>query len=523
MRTYANMFSANRCLYTTLTLLTLLLSVSHEAASQVDEDDHVYIYPSGGDDAAEIANKAKEAYDNGKVLSFADGEVFLVSKEIFIEDRSHFTWRMNQATIKMMDCVETRTLDYNILQLAGCTDFVIENGIFDGNQQNRMNCEGTEEAETCSTFANGLGNVNIMVQDGCKRFRFEGVTSINAILDGFNVKSWTDDPAEFPSTGSFVDCYTDACCRCGISLHNAYDIDIIGGSHRNTWRGISMEPDAPPSGAYKEPPIDKVRISGVHIEDARYGVTLPNSYHQPEKGDAAIVTGCTFTNCDEAAIYTAAPMVVTGNTFTDFSELRYSVVRIVGGDGSIVSDNMFRNVFGSTACIYTRPEASNVIIANNTAYNVTKLAGCRSAGTKITGNIVVYGENPMKHGIAANGDFSVISNNYIENAGHGAIIVGEEDPVVDILIEGNQIVNCVPSSTGDIYCGSRNARVYDNVLDSDTESGLVGVNLAGGRSCGSADERDNKVVGYSTDVLRVVDCLKPELNPNWRRDAKSEE
>ena len=457
--------------------------------------DHLWICPTdSGDDTALIQSAAATAIATGKVLAFQQGAVFTTTSRIVIEDQSHFRWQMNKATIRRTGAFRGDNLD-GIVLFHNCTDFRIDDGVFDGNRDNRA-----------GTLDVARSPANIDIRNACKRFRFDSVQSVNAIGDGFLITSDSGDPtdpATYPQEGSFVNCIADTCYRAGLSFITALNMEVLGGTYKNTdWRGISFEPNFLSDGTRSS--IDDVRIVGVHIENNGVGgihCAGPSSVTGAVEIRKLVVTGCSFRNPGSNPILTRGAAVITNNVFEHISSVTRAVIDIgadASNEGSVVSGNVFRNITAAAPCVYTHSQSKHNIVSGNTAMNVRQFALCFGFADRIIDNTIICGPDPLDNCVTAAGDMSVVSGNFIQDSGVTAIQAGSSSIVAqDIHISGNQIVNAEPSSEGDIRCNHAAVRVENNALLN--AAGDVGIRLTNTPGPPLSIERNNKIGASAGD------------------------
>lgn len=138
--------------------------------------------------------------------------------KITIEDRSNFkiggTGRLSMASSTPVEA------GYSPIAFVRCTDFELSGITVDGNRQKRRPKEVMAH--------------NIQFQ-ACHRFRVNGVSSINAVCDGFYIASPTpENIASHCSDFIFQACLAQNCYRQGMSIIQGHQGKIISCTFSNT-------------------------------------------------------------------------------------------------------------------------------------------------------------------------------------------------------------------------------------------------------------------------------------------------
>lgn len=388
------------------------------------------------------------------------GKTIKLSNHVYIVSKTNFEIDGMGGKLLMANGTPVAS-GYQMLLFQSCTDFTVRNLTVDANRANRTPAEVPAHS------------VELLM---CKRFHFERVRSINAVVDGFYLATTTQTNAStFCQFGVFLNCSTDNCYRQGMSIVNGYNIQIIGGEYSNTvgtapQNGIDVE--ANPGTA--NPGNAEIVVYGVRFaNNAGKGLSFyqPSGYTQRN----FVVDACNFDNNALGAFDTnCANTHIRNCTFLNNNVTNASVPGIVAYHkwnasddltGSVVGCN-FTTGTGTIPAIWLDQNSHDIVVQNNSA---TGFAG---------------------RGIVAYGARHIISNNYINLSGDIGINLNIGS---DCVIEKNHITS---SNGRAIYClnGSR-ARIVNNVIWDLTS-------IASGAATIQLDEDDaiidSNTISYST-------------------------
>lgn len=373
------------------------------------------------DDSAAFAN-ALASLATGVTLTL-EGLTLKINQQNVVSAKSGFVIDGEGATI-IAENGMTVASDKELLAFRSCTDFSVKNLIVNGNRANRT------PAETAAH------NVEIR---SCQRFVFERVRSINSVVDGFILNTATSATAStFVREGVFVECSADNCYRQGMSIINAYNILVSGGSFTNTngtspQSGIDVESNAgaaTPGNAYIL--IQGVRFSG---NTGRGIITSAVS-----TGVDIFIDSCSFeSNADGAITAAATGTVISKCSFRGHSTSVQGIVRFPSSIPAVTSgtirDCMFSGNTSSVPCLYVHSTASNVSILDNKILNHANSGGISLSGTN-----------------------TIVKGNYISTAGGVGITIVATDPVC----VGNVVSGC--SGRGIYTVGSVRPVVSNNII-----------------------------------------------------------
>jgi hypothetical protein len=373
------------------------------------------------DDTAAFA-AALSALDTGSTLTL-NGLTLKINQQNIVSGKSGFAIDGEGATIIAASGM-TVAADKELLTFRSCTDFTVKNLIVDGNRANRTPVE--------------VAAHNIEIRS-CQRFVFERVRSINAVVDGFILNTSTAaDASTFVREGIFTECSANNCYRQGMSIINAYNIVVSGGSYNNTngtspQSGIDVESNAGaavPGNAYIL--IEGVRFSG---NTGRGVITSAVS-----TGVDIWIDGCSFdTNTDVAITAAATGTVISKCSFRGHTASVQGIVRFPSASpavtAGVIRDCTFSGNTAAAPCIYVHSSASNVSILDNKILDHANSGGISQAGTN-----------------------TIVRGNYVSSAGGVGITVVGTDPVT----VNNVVAGCL---TRGIYStGSLRPYIAENIV-----------------------------------------------------------
>jgi MYXO-CTERM domain-containing protein len=375
------------------------------------------------DDTAAL-RRAFAALASGGQIVFQAGKTYLVSGSVAVTDKSNYTLFGNRATVKSANGVGAVG---PLLHLVRNRNVIWRDLTVLGNRANR-------------TCREGYGYHNIALSN-VKDFTFERIHSHDACTDGFYIYGSTTsgtDLATFSERGKFIDGQAFRNYRQGMSIINARDLEVIGGSYSftlGTWpmAGIDIEPN--PSSAV--PGAQRITIRGARFEG--------------NEGSGVFVTG------------------------------------IAGVEDVIVEDNYFK----ANKIAGTELHAKNVTVRRNLYEDFTvRTTRLRGDGSEVPS--VYVGIIPVNND---RGGVNRILDNTIRRASHyttGAIYV-RNSAVVRPFGTGTISGNCFESVKAPAI---RNDRPADYAMSNNRENPAGGCpdprrNAAGGGDAGVRDVSGN--------------------------------
>jgi hypothetical protein len=358
-----------------------------------------------------------------------DGLTITVNDALSVSNKSGFVIDGEGGSIVAADGM-TVASGKGLLYLTGCFNFCVRHLTFNANRANRVPAE---------TYAH-----TVSVRS-CTRFSFEDVRSINAVCDGFYFDATTNtDSATYCRDFQLVRCSADNCYRQGMSVINAWDFLISGGSYTNTngtapQAGIDIESNAGPTSlSNARGTIRNVRIEG----NTGRGVLIS----QVGGAESFQVTDCFFNGNGLGGIQTFANDThISGCVFTGHATVADGIVHFANQNtivaGSISKCHFYGNT-NTTSCVAT---------------------GSQTRGIKIFGNTVSSQVNGR--GFLINGTGQIISSNSINACGNIGITV----TAVDCVISENYIRAATGRGIYQVSGGAYRNKIIDNVVQ-DIES-----------------------------------------------------
>ncbi len=444
----------------------------------------VHAYGAVGDGTTDDQPAIQAAIDALKaagrgILWFHAGRTYRHDLELVFDDMHGFVIVGNRARTLNGDAPplpppgQPLFLTQACLRFRACSNFTITDLVVDGNRAERMGP---------SPPTNATGPNSIVLQQ-CSEFSLCGVSSNNAVGDGYYLRAQTPaDPGTYTRNGQFVGCSAEGCFRDGLTMINAVDIQVLGGtfsrqSGTNPQTGIQLEPNANSA----DPGVERITIQGASFFDnAGRGVGVAARVRH------VTITGCTFSRCDRAAVVLrGAQVAVEGCTFEDFGDADSAILDVAGPDQATIAGNLLRRITAALPAIRVSAQSTRVVVANNNLYDVAR-AGIDSfaPGTLITGNRL---EKVGGVGIELRGANSVVSSNVIVGAASFAVhlsapnarVLGNvvldtarsgaggdiqaEAPATGASIDHNTIVIATPDAARSaIYCFADPASVVGN-------------------------------------------------------------
>jgi hypothetical protein len=355
------------------------------------------------DDTTAINAAKAVVVSNGGTLYFPQG-TYLISDEILFTDASEFKITGDYATIKASTAM-TVADNKCVFHLYGCSDFVIENLILDGNRSGRG---------PTSVFAAHTLRLrsHLSTAKPIKNGIIKNVTVKNGVADGFMVSLDSTTPTEvnWPQNILFEDCISDNNYRNAATIANGKDITFRGGRYIGSTgnsagpcAGIDIEADATtvlPSGVVSN---QRILIDGVYFEDnVGLGVNI-NGTGDPED---CLITDCFFTNCGEDAIDTitgsaiivSTPCIIKGNHFYKQTATGNVLVGVISVSAdseayAIIDSNTFKDCTSASDnnwCINIHSGSVDyrTLVSGNDFSNVTRAIQNDSDGTRIINNLI---------------------------------------------------------------------------------------------------------------------------------------
>ncbi len=438
------------------------------------------------DDSIPFAN-ALAALATGVTLSL-EGLTLKINQQNIVSSKSGFAIDGEGATIIAANGM-TVASDKELLAFRNCTDFTVKNLIVNGNRANRIPAE--------------VAAHNIELRS-CQRFVFERVRSINAVVDGFILNTSTAGTAStFVREGIFTECSANNCYRQGMSIINAYNIVVSGGSYNNTngtspQSGIDVEANAgaaTPGNAYIL--IQGARFSG----NTGQGIITS----AVSTGVDIWIDGCSFDANAEGAINAAATgTVISKCSFRGHTASVQGIVRFPSSapavTAGIIRDCMFSGNTAAVPCIYVHGSAFNVSILDNKILDHANSGAISQFGTNTIarGN---YVSSAGGIGITAIANDPVIVNNVVTGcAGRGIYASGSNRP----YIAENIVRDIISVSGGYIQSDDANAVIERNhCISSTTAATTYGVYI--GANSAAQSVSDNVFVNlHTTDPIFIA-------------------
>ncbi len=245
-------------------------------------------------------------------------------------------------------------------------------------------------------------------------------------------------------------------------------------------------------------PSKNVTISNCYFKHVRYGVVSKNDYGL--NGERAInwtLEGCKFDECNHACTLNSdfdtsgvtdawQDVLVTGCIIYGEPPKTFNRCTAVGGDACVrlsVIGCHFKNRTGNDCCVHLENHFDDIIVSNNTFFNVPGGINVFPESSRITinNNIITLNDQFTSAPPAVENDTStgqagilcaidekgsasevVISNNYIEGAGEGPGIKFTCPNNTISTLSNNTVVRC---STGlCLRTASRSSYITDNVF-----------------------------------------------------------
>ena len=235
--------------------------------------------------AIQLCLDAMSTGGGGRVV-FPDAKTYLITGKLEILSDDDWQIDLCGSTVKMDDDSPV-TADYCIFDIRNCERWSIVNGTLDGN------------------VAGGTGRTpaqlpahNLYLRDA-KYFTLENLLLQNSPVDGIYLAATDDqDTATFSKHGQIVNCIADGNSRQGISIINAYDIEVRGGAYINTdgllpQAGINVERNN--TIVAGTPSCRSIRIVNARFED-----NTGEGIKVVDDADDTIISGCFFSGNSKA-------------------------------------------------------------------------------------------------------------------------------------------------------------------------------------------------------------------------------
>lgn len=314
---------------------------------------HVKNFGAKGDGSTDDTDALRDAFNavkNGGTLTFEAGATYLISDRIAFDNASCYTIEGQGATIKIKN--GTSKDNGPFLDLKAHSDFTWLNLLVDGNRENRS-CPGFISGDQKYRYHN-------IALTASENFTFQNVESRNSCMDGFYVHaSEKADPSTYSRNGKFIDVVAHNNSRQGLSIINARNLEIIGGSYsftRGDWpmAGIDIEPNR----GSAEPGVENVTIQKAEfIGNEGQGIMLSGKAHPRN----IVIKDNYFKDNRVAAInVNTAPTTIERNLIEDHTQW----TKFPRHDGKLVP-----NVY-LTALPVIRDHGRDVVIRNNSFINI---------------------------------------------------------------------------------------------------------------------------------------------------------
>lgn len=380
-----------------------------------------------------------------------------------------------------------------LIQFVSCTDFTVEGLTVDGNRANRT-------PVIPEKFAHSIAI------DGCSRFTFDRVRSVNAVTDGFYVVPTDVNTAStYPRNGVFQNCSADNCFRQGMSIIGAYDIEVNGGSWTNTngappEAAIDIEADQAEVGG--GPVTRNIVLKNLYVAgNAGAGIQVSDQRHE-----AVLIDGCEITDNAESAILLGGNTTVRNCNIHSFSAVTGDGVVYVyssaWGKNIVIEGTMFHDITVAKPCIYTHSaHPGGVRILNNTADNVYNFGIFYGRGTTVIGNRIAQDTTlaPI-YTIAASGDDQHYEANVFQDFLTRCIYQEGlrnkylHNTFLNIYDDTDVPPGPVPVATIDAVNGS--CRIDGNVFHNDAAKSTIGVR---GNAASTIELSNSTVTNYAVD------------------------
>lgn len=396
-------------------LLVLLASApSAFALNVIDLDSSTYrsLVATGNDWTPAIVQAIADLPSTGGTIVFPAGEQMYQSAMIQVSNKSHFIIDGNGSTLKYVNGAAVAN-GYGSFYFHNDTQYVFKNLTIDGNRNLRTPAE---------VYAHSV------IVDGGSDYTLENIHVIGAVVDGFYIASPSPTvAASYPTHGTLLNCSSDDAYRQGLSVINAFGLDIIGGYYSNTngtapEAGIDIESN-PGSNFFSS---RNIRIEGVTFEDNNGQGLLIASALQPKD---ISVRDSHFSGDKLGAIYVSGgDVTISGNSFADFDQATGGIVTVdsvVGATRVSITDNHFRDITAAFPAISLKGQdtVGDVVITGNTFENVNSALSTYKKHVIFSNNIV-SSVNAATAAVALQTSDAVVSNNIFRNTQRYAIWVG---------------------------------------------------------------------------------------------------
>lgn len=300
----------------------------------------------------------------GGTVLFPASEHLKISSWVKIQNKANFIIDGNGSTAEYVAGALVAS-NYGGFSFENSSNYVFKNLTIDGNRDQRSPAE---------TYAHSVFII------GGSNYTLENINVVDAVVDGFYIAA--SDPANastYPKDGIILNCSSHNAYRQGMSVINAFNLNIIGGNFSGTdgtapEAGIDIEAN-PATGLVSS---RNIRIQGVTFENNDgYGVLISN-VGQPK--DISVRDSYFSANQKGAIDIGGSDITISGNSFVNFSESDSGIVNLNSTEAVArvsITDNHFRDITAIKPAIWLRAAASgyngDVIITGNTFQNVNSV------------------------------------------------------------------------------------------------------------------------------------------------------
>jgi len=427
-------------------------------------------YGAKGDGTTDDYGALQAALDaipaTGGRLVFDDGKTYKISYRLTLSGKDNWELDLGRSTIKMADGAAVDQY-HSILYVDGCDNWHIHGGTLDGN------VSGGGGRTPAQVPAHNLRVVN------CKYVTISDLRSINSAVDGIYLAATNDqDHTTFCKNVRIVNCTCDANSRQGLSIINAYDVDVEGGQYSNSGGlspecGIDIERNNTIVGGVRSNLA--IRVIGAHIID-----NTGNGLTSIDDGDDVTIQDCYF-NGNAKAINCAGNAQILGNRFEGSATDGNGMVQLsapngnVFGRGTRISGNEFIGPCADEAVnIHGTFSTEPIAVDNNFFYSYT--------GALVSAEAVLFENNRVSEcgGTVVNltsgsNNSSIAHNTFLDTPSTSQLFAVAAS---NVSIAHNTIKDCTTTYVLRGWSGT-NCVFEDNLLSRSDVTGYVARSEAG--------------------------------------------
>lgn len=450
---------------------------------------------AGGDWKPAIDQAILNLPASGGTILFPAGEHMYQSAWIEIKNKSNFIIDGNGSTIEYI-AHSPVTGGYGSFSFENSRNFVFKNLVIDGNRDQR---------DPDEVYAHSV------IVLGGSDYTLENIKVIDAVVDSFYIAAPTPgNPATYPTNGTLSNCSSDNAYRQGMSIINAFNLNIIGGHFSGTHgtapeAGVDIEAD-PVSGVVGS---RNVRFQSVTFENNAGQGLLISGVGGPKD---ISVRDSYFRGDKKGALYIASgDITVSGNSFVDFPQATGGIVTVDSASTATrvsITDNHFRNITAAYPAIALKGQDTigDVVISGNTFDDVYSVLSTYKKHVIFSGNSVSSINSSVAALSLQSSDSLVLGNSFRGTQRYAIWVSGANNRIIDNTITGHVFPDSQPWGVIRITDDTKRNEVRNNLIrDGDSIHNAIRIDNIDSNNGVAGTYVDNRCPGY-LEALPTKPC-----------------